>query len=140
MSGSSTASFHGLLHDAAASPRSGGVSYEVSSLTYFSELLNELDQVEQELEAEGDVSRRQGGITSRIEDRLINKHIRRGRLQRRNIIVDNGSDDESERRTSTHTRRILAFPAQANRTRGVTAATDRPSSSIASTSKAARGA
>lgn len=102
----------GLLHDDTVTPRSGGISFEVSSLTYFSELLDELNEVERGLEAGGDSAPR--AVSSRIEDRLTNKHIRSGRLQGQ-IIVVREVDEETEGQTSTRTRRIFTFPAKAAR-------------------------
>ena len=126
----SSSSYRGLLHDAGVSPRTGrgGISFEVSPLAYFSELLDELVGVDQELEAEGidsPLQVRQGNITTRIEDRLINKNIRSGRLQRRSIVVGE-DDDETESQPSTRSRRIFSFPTQANRTRAFEQSSSEP--------------
>lgn len=142
-----TSTFSGLLHDVASPARRGGISYEVSSLSFFTELLDELNGMGQEQEAEDDVITLQGhnnSTLSRIDSRLINKHIRRGQLERRDVIVDTEAIGERQSSRSRPTQRVFSFSS--GRTGSFTSATpgDTPSradpSSTDAISRAAHGA
>ena len=142
-----TSSFSGLLHDVASPARRGGISFEVSSLSFFTELLDELNEMGQEQEAEGDVIALRGhssSTLSRIDSRLINKHIRRGQLERRDVIVNTEASGERQPPRSRPTRRVFSFPS--GRTGSFTPATPgdttsrADSSSTEAISRATRGA
>ena len=141
-----TSSFSGLLHDVASPARRGGISFEVSSLTYFTELLDELNELGQEQEADGTAlqGHNSRSTLSRIDSRLINKHIRRGQLERRDVIVDTEANGERQSLRSRPTRRVFSFPS--GRTGSITPATPGDTTSRAdpsstdAISRAARGA
>lgn len=138
----------GLLNDIESSPaRSGGISYEVSSLAYFSELLDGLNELGQELEGEDDATTihvHEMSVRSRIESRLTNMYIKRGQLEREEVIVGDEANNERQPLRSPRTRRIFSFPSR--RARTFTPADTRSTSSRADssrtgdTSRAARGA
>ena len=142
-----TSSFSGLLNDVASPARRGGISFEVSSLSFVTELLDELNETGQGQEAEDDAMALQVTIArtlSRIDSRLINKHIRRGQLERRDVIVDTEASGERQSSRFRPTRRVFSFPS--GRTGSFTPATPGDTTSRAdpsstdAISRAARGA
>ena len=102
-----SSSYSGLLNDVASPHRGGGISYEVSSLRYFAELLDMENEIE-ETDAGKISGERSINALSRIEDRLVEKHIRRGQLLRRDITVDDLGENEDGNRHLT-TRRVFSF-------------------------------
>ena len=102
-----SSSYSGLLNDVASPHRGGGISYEVSSLRYFAELVDMENEIE-ETDAGKISGERSINALSRIEDRLVEKHIRRGQLLRRDITVDDLGEKEDGVRYLT-TRRVFSF-------------------------------
>lgn len=106
---SASSSYSGRLNDVASPVRGGGISYEVSSLSYFAELLDEENEIEEEMEAGANSQERSIGALSRIEDQMVDKHIRRGQLLRQDVIVGGVLGVDTDKTRSPRTRRVFSF-------------------------------
>ena len=96
-------SYVGKLHDDTSRPHAAAVSVEVSPLVYFHELFTKLEEIEI-IDGDDECA----NILNDIEQRMMKKHIRAGRLRKRTLMIR--EIDEEERAVGeSHTRSIFSF-------------------------------
>ena len=99
-------SYFGKLHaNNSCRPHAAAVSVEVSPLVYFRDLLTVLGDIDDIEENDDECT----DVLDGIEERMMNKHIRAGRLRKITVSTREEIDEEGLTVSTPRTRSVFSF-------------------------------